>query len=90
MSIAVLGGARGSARTATGTTPAALTNPLTSTTRSIEMNVMHQELLRAHISERHREAERIRRVQRVVSARRAQRKAEKAILRARLAALAIH
>jgi hypothetical protein len=89
MSIAVLGGAHSSVRSVTGPMPATLTNPLTTTTRSTDMNLIHQELLRAHMSERQREAERIRRVQRVVSARRAQRKAEKAVLRARVAALAI-
>jgi len=89
MSIAVIGGAPKPVRTATGHTPEALTNPQTSPDRSIQMYLIHEELARAHIAERQREAEQIRRVRRVVTARRAQRKAEKAVLRARVAALAV-
>jgi hypothetical protein len=89
MSIAVHGGARVPVRSAAGSLPEALTNPLTSTHWSIEMYLINEELARAHMSERQREAERIRRARRVVSARRAQRKAERAVLRARVAALAV-
>ena len=89
MSIAAIGGARGPVRTVSGHPAEALTNLPNTPDRSTTMYLIHEELARAHIAERQREAERIRRVRRVVVARRAQRKAEKAVLRARVAALAV-
>jgi hypothetical protein len=53
------------------------------------MYIMNEALARAYVDERQREAERIRLARRVVSARRAQVRAEKAVLRARIAVLAI-
>lgn len=90
MSIAALGRKPSHVRTAAGSTPGALTNRLDSPDRSNAVFYVYQELARAHLSERQREAERIRRVQRVASARRSHRKAEKVALRARLAALAVN
>ncbi len=58
--------------------------------RSTTMHVMHEELARAHSSRLLEEAARERRAVRLVAAQRAQRKAERAALRARhLLALAV-
>ncbi|HZG93902.1 MAG TPA: hypothetical protein VEZ46_04255 [Mycobacteriales bacterium] len=89
MTIAAARGTNRSAGPAPAPTPAAA--PITDTTdlRSIEMYIMNEALARAYVDERQREAERIRLARRVVSARRAQVRAEKAVLRARIAVLAI-
>ncbi|RJK98085.1 hypothetical protein D5H78_03900 [Vallicoccus soli] len=58
--------------------------------RSTRMHVMHEELARAHSSRLIEEAARERRAARLVAAQRAQRKAERAALRARhLLAIAV-
>lgn len=58
--------------------------------RSTEMQLMHEELARAHLAMRHEEAVRQVRAHRLVAARRASRRAEQAALRARrLLALAV-
>jgi hypothetical protein len=57
----------------------------TETNRSSEMNLMHEELARAQMSERLGEAQAQRRGRQVVVARRLSRRAERAALQARLA-----
>ncbi|HEX6920998.1 MAG TPA: hypothetical protein VF314_12270 [Actinomycetes bacterium] len=58
--------------------------------RSREMQLMHEDLARAHLSHRLEEAEHERRALRLVSARRAARRAEETALRTRrLLALAV-
>ena len=57
----------------------------TETNRSSEMNLMHEELARAHMSVRLGEAQAQRRGRQVVVARRLSRRAERAALQARLA-----
>jgi hypothetical protein len=57
----------------------------TETNRSSEMNLMHEELARIQMSERLGEAQSERLGRRIVAARRASRRAERAALQARLA-----
>ena len=89
MTLAALGADHRPSNPAAVPTPSAAVRPLNSDHRSIEMHIMNEQLARAYVAERHREAEQIRLARRVVSARRAQRKAEKAVLRARVAVLAV-
>jgi hypothetical protein len=58
----------------------------THTNRSTAMNLMNEELARAHMSARLGEAQELRRGHRVVAARRLSRRAERAAHKARLAA----
>lgn len=55
------------------------------TNRSTKMNVMHEDLARAHMNERLGEAQNLRRGQQLVVARRLSRRAERAAQQARLA-----
>jgi hypothetical protein len=57
----------------------------TETNRSNEMNLMHEELARAQSAARLEEAQSERLARRIVAARRATRRAERAALQARLA-----
>lgn len=57
----------------------------TDTNRSRTMNLMHEDLARAHLAERLGEARQARRGHRLASARRLSRRAERAALQARLA-----
>jgi hypothetical protein len=63
----------------------------TTVNRSTAMQLMHEDLARAHMNARLEEAARARRAHRLLAARRAQRRAERAAARARAAlALAVH
>ena len=57
--------------------------------RSIEMSLLYEQLSRAHSEQLLREAEQARRVRRLLAARRWQRRAERAALRARLALVSV-
>lgn len=63
--------------------------PTRDLTKEFAMQLIHEELARSHLRERHREAEREGRAARIVAARRWQRRAEAAARRARLAAAAV-
>jgi uncharacterized protein YlxW (UPF0749 family) len=89
MTLATTGRTNRPATPATAPKPPAVTDPQIDDTRSTEMYLIHEELARAHMAQRQREAERIRLARRIASARRAQRKAEQAVLRARVAVLSV-
>ena len=60
------------------------THQTTDTNRSTIMNLMHEDLARAQMSERLGEAQSLRTGRRIVAARRLSRRAERAALQARL------
>jgi len=89
MTITMIGRAYSPANQAPAGTPSAITSPQIADSRSIEMYLINEELARAQIAQRQREAERIRLARRIAVARRAERKAAHAQLRARIAVLAV-